>query len=849
MRLAVYACLGLLLTTTSAIGGSKPLYRPAPAWVLPAPMPDPAKADTGPLVIFDQQQRLANGQVWAYVDGATRITSEQALTQNGTVSVQWQPDEGDLIVHRIAIQRGQQQINLLADPEPLTVLRRERGLEALAIDGVLTATMPVKGLQIGDILRVSYSVTRADPALKGNMQSLAALIPDQTQVGFARARILWPVGQDVRWKLLAKANATSLTTIGGDRQLTVALPLPKPPELPADAPARFQPVAVLELSTFRDWTDVSRTMAPLFRPVPPAAGSPLATEIARLKAAAPDQRTRAALALQSVQGNVRYLFNGLDHGNYVPQPPETTWAVRYGDCKAKTVLLLTMLDALGVPAEPVLANLQAGDLIPSRLPSASAFNHILVRATIDGQVYWMDGTGGGARLADLADTPNLRHVLPLRAGGAGLMPVATHPNARPNVSIAIDIDQTAGIGLPAPVTLDVTLRGPLVEALKTANAQLTGDKRKEVIDKFVGGLGLRVLATRRDVTFDAADGSARIRVVGLTELGWQREDQRYATSLDGLTQAIRFDGDRGRPEWRAIPVATPGVESRLARRAVRLPQGVGDFTLEGDRTLPSHLAGYTVHRTAELANNVVTVEDRIDATAAEVAPADIPDVRAKLALARSRTLKVTAPRDYPARWRMIEAAGRAGKLKPIEAAFTAAIADAPEKPPAYLNRALFRRGVYDRKGALADLDIVVAQRPTVPALLLRAQILWSLRQGSQGARGREGRASARSGFGRGARGRGGNALRKRAAIERDRDARRCDRDGRRAKVRSARDQGRYPVARATDRTRARRDRCRDRHQAGQRQAAQQPMLDQGDARRAARNRAQGLHQVDRTRRR
>ena len=720
-------CGGAVILSVSAHAGTKPLYQPTPPWVVAAPTTDLGTITAPPLLIFDQQQRLANGQVWNYVDRATRVTSQQSLLEAGTIILGWQPDEGDLIVHRIAILRDGKEIDLLADKDPLTIIRRERGLEALELDGVLTATMPVKGLQVGDILRVTVSTTRSDPALKGRVQSVATLLPDQTEVGFARIRALWPVNTNVHWKALAKVTGSKVVRVGDEHELTVTTPLPKQPDMPGDAPARFNPLPLVELSTFADWADVSRTMAPLFIASPFVPGSPLAVEVARIAAATTDPLTRTALALQSVQGNVRYLFNGLDHGNYVPQPPEKTWAIRSGDCKAKTLLLLSMLTALGIAAEPVLANTHLGDFLPSRLPSAGAFNHILVAATVDKHLYWLDGTGLGARLADLGNAPNLRFVLPLRAGGAGLSPVATHANAEPDLALEIESDQSAGIGLLAPSRLSVTFRGPTVEALKAADRQLSGDKRKEMIDKLIANGGLRMIVVNRKIAYDPAAGTATVTVSGLANAQWAREDQHYESRMDGVVGALKFDGDRGRPEWRAIPVATAGVQSRILRVRLRLPSGGTGFTVEGDRTLPPMLAGFAVARTTAVADGVFTITDRVDETAAEIAPDKIADTRAALALAKSRTLKVSAPRDYPHHWQVVRDARAAGKIAPIEKAFASAIADATEKEPLLLERAAFRQSVFDRAGALADFDTVAAARPTASVLRMRAFVQHQMR--------------------------------------------------------------------------------------------------------------------------
>ncbi|PNB40097.1 transglutaminase, partial [Pseudomonas sp. FW305-130] len=82
-----------------------------------------------------------------------------------------------------------------------------------------------------------------------------------------------------------------------------------------------------------------------------------------------DPKRQTAAALRLVQDQVRYFAQGMNGGNYVPQTPDKTWSTSYGDCKAKTLLLLTLLRAMKIEAEPVSANIGLGDIVPDRLPS------------------------------------------------------------------------------------------------------------------------------------------------------------------------------------------------------------------------------------------------------------------------------------------------------------------------------------------------------------------------------------------------------------------------------------------------------------------------------------------------
>ena len=198
------ALIAVLLSSASAAhAGTKPVYAPAPGWVKPAPALDPAKlGDDAPVyVILDRQQRVQDGQLWNYVDTATRVASPQVLTQLGTITLPWMPDKGDLIIHRVEIIRGGEHIDLLKGGDPFTVLRREQQLERLQLDGMLTATMPVGGLRVGDVLRLTFSTTEKDATLGGNVQAFASLVADPFRVQFARERLIWPDGTNLHYKI------------------------------------------------------------------------------------------------------------------------------------------------------------------------------------------------------------------------------------------------------------------------------------------------------------------------------------------------------------------------------------------------------------------------------------------------------------------------------------------------------------------------------------------------------------------------------------------------------------------------------------------------------------------------
>ncbi|AOH85429.1 hypothetical protein AWL63_17280 [Sphingomonas panacis] len=708
-----------------AHAGDKPLYAPVPDWVKPGPAIDASAIKDGDPVLLsiDTQQRMKDGQVWGYVESVTRAASQQVLDTIGTIKLPWSPEKGDLIVHKIEIVRGTEHIDLLASGNKFSVLRREEGLEQRVLNGILTATMPVEGLRVGDILHIAVSITQKDGTLGGNMQTISGVVSDPFRIQFARIRLLWPAGDKVAWKTNATGVAPQITDANGYHQVEIRMPLAKQADMPNDAPLRYRAPKLIEASSFADWAAVSKTMAPLYRTEGLIApGTPLAAEVARIKAAETDPLRRAELALELVQGKVRYLFKGMDGGNYVPQAPADTWSSRYGDCKAKTLLLLALLREFGITAEPILANSQLGDMVPDHLPLPGAFDHVLVHATIGDDQLWLDGTSSGARLVDIHDTPPFGWVLPVRPEGAALLKIAYHPAARPDIRVDLALDERTGVGMPAPFKIAAVYRGPIAQVIHAAAQQASKDDLDTFTAQQLGGFYGSGKIVTRALNYDEATGEVSLSATGIAYPDWKREEQRYRVTLDKSVSSITFAPDRARQAWRDIPVLAGTDGNLLSRTTITLPDQGAGFTLDGDQTLATTLAGLRIDRTSTLAGETLTIEDKVRGTRAEIAVADIASARASVTTAKSHLLRVQAPTAYPAQWQVVEAGKRNHRFDAVLALYQADIAARPDKAEALTDLAWFHERMYQRREAIADLTKAIALDRTADSYTWRGRL-------------------------------------------------------------------------------------------------------------------------------
>lgn len=726
----VLAAAAIAITAPASHAGELPLYQPAPAWVIAAPAIDPDALDkagrkAGAVVVLDQQVRIERGSVIAYSDKAVRADAPEALASLGTISGVWAPDMGDLIIHRAVILRGAQVIDLLAGGKRFAVLQREQGLERRVLDGTLTATLPVSGLQVGDVLRFSYSITRQDKALRGHVQDVRVPPVAPAPIQFGRLRFSWPKAEPVLWKIgpAVAVPDDALQADGADMVLSLSLPLAKRDPVPDDAPMRFRRTPLLQVGDFADWADVARTMAPLFATegtIAPA--SPLAREIAAIMAATAEPRGRAARALELVQSRISYLLLGMNGGNYVPQTPTETWDRRYGDCKAKTVLLLAMLRAMGIEAEAVVAATRGGDALPESLPIPGAFDHVLVRAVIGGREVWLDGTGSGSRLADLDDVPALHYVLPLRETGAELVKVIWHRPERANMRASLTLDQRAGIDLPTLVDAVIEIKGAAGANLALAAAQAGPEKQIELAKATIKRLFDDIRITQSQISANAATGITTVRAQGLMPPPWRFERAGPRLPLDIGRSLVSFMPNRARAAWRDIPVAVEGPASLDLAVTVRLPDGGRGYRIEGASAFAGSLGGVFYDRSAVLKNGQVVLRVRRDApAAAEILPAGLAAEKVRVARYRANVPLVRGPITARRFWEE-DASGRA-RFAALDTAFAASLLIKPDDAGAYAARARFRRATFDRTGAYADFATALGIEPGVAIYADRSAML------------------------------------------------------------------------------------------------------------------------------
>lgn len=101
--------------------------------------------------------------------------------------------------------------------------------------------------------------------------------------------------------------------------------------------------------------------------------------------------------------NVRYTGVEFDEASIIPQFPAEVLKRKYGDCKDKAAVLVTMLRASGVPASLALLDTGPGQDVNPELPGMGMFDHAIVYVPAAGKEpeLWIDATAQYSRPGDL----------------------------------------------------------------------------------------------------------------------------------------------------------------------------------------------------------------------------------------------------------------------------------------------------------------------------------------------------------------------------------------------------------------------------------------------------------------
>jgi hypothetical protein len=453
-----------------------------PSWIerldeAPPPPRDDAKSGGLELLLTDEQRYVSGRDGRRYERTVERVRSSDGLAQLSHLQLRFNPAFERLTLHYVRVLRHGSVRDALRT-SAIKVVQEEPELDDKMLTGAATAIVVVDDLRVGDVVDWAYTVSGVNPILRGHLVSASRLAFD-VPVRRLHGRVVVADERRVWWRAYRTPLDVHEAQNGGARIYSWERRDVAATTADDQLPAWFDPEPWLQLTDFADWNAVAGWASALFvaEPTPSRA---LAQQIARWRRL-PDERTRVEAALTFVQKEVRYFGMELGANSHEPHPPSQVLAHRYGDCKDKAHLLVTVLRALGVAAWPALVNTASRRGLDGWLPSATAFDHVIVRLIVDGKARFVDPTDAGQRgHLDELRPPPFERALVVDPATTELSVIAQPPLLQPDKRI----DERYFVGGDGWIHLEVITRRRGDEAASFRNL-VENDSLDELAKKWL----------------------------------------------------------------------------------------------------------------------------------------------------------------------------------------------------------------------------------------------------------------------------------------------------------------------------------------------------------------------------
>jgi hypothetical protein len=295
------------------------------------------------------------------------------------------------------------------------MLQRETDLDDLILDGQLTANVILDDIRSGDIIEYSYSVIGDNPIFKG-LFSYTEEVIWSVPVHQQSLRVLWGKQTPLHITQLYTTQNFAQQKLGAYTEYLLTLADAPVLNINSEVPRWYDPYGTVIFTETADWSDVVQWALPIYQQALGANAEvkAIAQEIA-LKY--PDPRQRVVQALRFVQSEIRYFGIELGTNSHQPSASAETLKRRYGDCKDKAVLFVSILDQLGIKSSPALVHTRKTRELKNYPAMVDVFNHVIVKVELDQKTYWLDPTRQ-FQYGDLSSIyqPNYQYALVIAEG-------------------------------------------------------------------------------------------------------------------------------------------------------------------------------------------------------------------------------------------------------------------------------------------------------------------------------------------------------------------------------------------------------------------------------------------------
>ncbi len=497
MQILRLALIGSILLIGHSVAFASPAHiSKAPAWVKPLQVkasktiPGKGVNDGTYYLLLSKQIKLTNNTIQYHFTLAKQITNALGTEHNAKVLIPYDASLESLTINSIEIIRNGHSINQLTH-NPIHLIQAENDLRNNIYDNVKTAVIILKDIEVGDVIKYSYTLTSHSNWLNKSFSTkfvLAHSIP----IKRIYESLSVPSQMPLHIKYFKTTIKPQITHSKKNTQYVWSISNPPIITLNNHMPSWYIPFPLVQLSRLNSWKQVVAQFSPLFQ-IPKVVAPDLSTTINTIKTQNANPIDRLEKVLKLIQNHIRYTGLEIGFNNVKPTTPSTVFKRGYGDCKDKAFLMVTMLRKMGIVAHIALVNSELRQTIHYLLPATSVFDHAIVVANINDVNYWLDPTRA-YQASNIAHTyiPNYQYALVLSKNTKALTKIQAAHLDQSYIDITEIYDLRSGFQKPAKYKVMTTCSGQFADYDRYKFARLgvetIGDLYARPLRKFYPGL-------------------------------------------------------------------------------------------------------------------------------------------------------------------------------------------------------------------------------------------------------------------------------------------------------------------------------------------------------------------------
>lgn len=386
----------LLFTSLTSFAEIIPFEKPS-EWVTPVEQRFESKFSKydinngmyNPLI--DYQYNLKTKE--SYYHTSTKITTDAGVSSGSELYISYDSSYQSVSFHHLYIWRNGKKIDKTQEIT-FELINNEQNLQYSIYSGLVTAYDVLTDVRKNDIIEYAYTVKGANPVFD-NYSFLSIPLEDTNPIDFLSIKIIYPESSNPKYECtncqginIKEKSTEGYNTIQITRKDVEAV------DIEETIPSWVIPYAYFSISDYKDWEQVGNWAEKLFT-ILPEEDEKLNLVLQEVLNGGETEIEKVNAILNYVQNNIRYMGMENGIGSFKPFAPSQVAQQRYGDCKDKSLLFVSLLNKIGIKScFPALVSTNFGEHLSETLPAGQNFDHCIVYLEYSGQEYWLDPTIG-----------------------------------------------------------------------------------------------------------------------------------------------------------------------------------------------------------------------------------------------------------------------------------------------------------------------------------------------------------------------------------------------------------------------------------------------------------------------